>query len=475
MEEASATHDAMPNAPEASHPPNLLPSGLDDYCSDDKMPSLTGDELDSFEALLNPLSNTVAVNGIALSSCTPARPPMTPPGNANSDGQKETTKQLTQIEQTSTATSDPPPAQSNLGRFSAYMRCYTDQHNSKIAAQNAAALASVALSQATAAARKGKVAGGRNAKDFPNLDAVDWTYDEQPSPLKPIQAHEAEKSAEGRRHGVYTNGEGLLDALEDAIIEQDAPSLRNIPGAIYANSSQLLSHQQNSTSPSVDLDILTPEQRTEEYSDSFNGETPIAQLQVPSLAHQYPHLEEEIGQAYLRYHHFIFRIKVNYDEISGWFFDDERRWQDCGKLVFTPKALAHLRSLNAHKVLYPNVILEITTPFRILALISAEVRSCRLDVRPVIDTFVNHKLRGPAVLNKHAPFRNYVKQVADKISSSKADVTNGQPGFTFKDLEKVAQWFALTPTEQEDLERWSWTYNGPWSPKRYEGFEGVAV
>ncbi|KAK4556087.1 hypothetical protein LTR86_006783 [Recurvomyces mirabilis] len=212
--------------------------------------------------------------------------------------------------------------------------------------------------------------------------------------------------------------------------------------------------------------------RYAEYCHLFEGESRIEDLEFPPLANHFPHLAQEITAAYLATHTFRFKVYMNYDAAAGWFYDesDSQRYGDCGKLVITPKAMAKLHRANAHKSEFSKVVLDISTHFRLLARVTIEVRGSKLDVGPVIDTYVNSMFKE----EKHKAMNQYVYGAARSFEDSQTDVTLGKHGLDLEDLECLAKNFAPFPTDEEWLARFDSWYSGPWSHenKNEEGYQG---
>ncbi|KAK3674457.1 hypothetical protein LTR78_005543 [Recurvomyces mirabilis] len=222
----------------------------------------------------------------------------------------------------------------------------------------------------------------------------------------------------------------------------------------------------------LDLDTVSPKARYAEYCNLFEGESRIEDLEFPPLADHFPHLAQEITAAYLATHAFRFKVYMNYDAAAVWFYDESasQRYGDCGKLVITPKTMAKLHRANAHKSEYSKVVLDISTHFRLLARITIEVRGSKVNVGPVVDTYVNYMFKGD---EKHKVMNKHVYNMAKGFEDPQSDVTLGKYGLDFKDLERMVDCFAPLPTDEQRLARFDPWYNGHWSHenKNDEGYQ----
>lgn len=97
-------------------------------------------------------------------------------------------------------------------------------------------------------------------------------------------------------------------------------------------------------------------------------------LERPPQCESYPaHFTDDIIDAYLKFTTFAVPVRVNYDAACKKFYTD-RRAQDCGKLVLTPKVEQKLeRTIGHDRLPLGRVRFEIGTPFQLLCNVTVTV------------------------------------------------------------------------------------------------------
>jgi hypothetical protein len=114
--------------------------------------------------------------------------------------------------------------------------------------------------------------------------------------------------------------------------------------------------------------------RLELFTGIFAGQkVELKNLATPPQCAQYPAQAEDIRAAYLDYTTFTVKVWTNFDPVQGVFFEGARA-ADCGKLQIPKARLEALLKLDTDVFNFPNIRLEIGTPFRSLAIIRFNLR-----------------------------------------------------------------------------------------------------
>jgi hypothetical protein len=109
--------------------------------------------------------------------------------------------------------------------------------------------------------------------------------------------------------------------------------------------------------------------RLELFTSMFAGrKVELKNLATPPQCAEYPAQAEDIRAAYLDYTTFTVKVWTNFDPVQEVFFEGARA-ADCGKPQVPKARLEDLLKLDTNVFNFPNIRLEIGTPFRSLAII----------------------------------------------------------------------------------------------------------
>jgi hypothetical protein len=148
-------------------------------------------------------------------------------------------------------------------------------------------------------------------------------------------------------HGAQDHGGEAMDGLATAVPADPKATLNNAPGD----------------------DDEAARLRLELFTGLFAGQkVELKNLATPPQCAEYPAQAEDIRAAYLDYTTFTVKIWTNFDPAQGVFFEGARA-ADCGKLQIPKARLEDLLKLDTNIFNFPNIRLEICTPFRSLAII----------------------------------------------------------------------------------------------------------
>jgi hypothetical protein len=175
-------------------------------------------------------------------------------------------------------------------------------------------------------------------KQTDECDNMDTSNDatQAPPPAHSTQDHEGE----------------AMDGLATAVPAESKATLNNTPG-------------DDDEAARLCLELFT---------GIFAGQrVELKNLATPPQCAQYPAQAEEIRAAYLDYTTFTVKIWTKFDPVQGVFFEGARA-ADCGKLQIRKARLEDLLKLDTDVFNFPNLRLEICTPFRSLAIIRLNLR-----------------------------------------------------------------------------------------------------
>ncbi|KAK5700230.1 hypothetical protein LTR17_023108 [Elasticomyces elasticus] len=218
--------------------------------------------------------------------------------------------------------------------------------------------------------------------------------------------------------------------------------------------------------PTLDVDLATmsEQKRQESYEDLFKHDVPIQDINIPSIAHAFPELKDEIIEAYLDFTTFVFTILTNYDAACERFYTDEKeynaaRHSDCGKIVLSPRQYAHLCGLGGKVILFKNVRLDICSHWTKLAEVTLEVRPGSSYSETVhVDSFVNQM-----VTTGSNALEIFIDHTAHQIADPEQDTTGGKIGFQMQDLEAIAKLFVMQQSKAaKEAAKRKYSNNGTW-------------
>ena len=113
----------------------------------------------------------------------------------------------------------------------------------------------------------------------------------------------------------------------------------------------------------ITLSQMTQQQRSIDLRQRFAKKSvPLPHAATPTLCNVYPELANEIVAACLEHTTFVVKVWVNYDAAWKKFFLD-RRVQDCGRLILSPKDVHAVRALAVNTFQVNRVRFEVGTAF----------------------------------------------------------------------------------------------------------------
>ncbi|KAF2487023.1 hypothetical protein BDY17DRAFT_1334 [Neohortaea acidophila] len=192
------------------------------------------------------------------------------------------------------------------------------------------------------------------------------------------------------------------------------------------------------------LMAMNSRERVEAFRSHFiQTVVPLHLLKQPPLCEDYPpDFSDDIVASYLRFTTFTVTVRVNYDAACKQFYTD-RRVQNCGKLVFPPKAERKLMRIpGIEEIPFRRVRFEIGTPFQELA--------------AVLFTMVNTKdggretrARWKMVTNEeHLHLTNFIDDTCAYIENN-CSPSDDYDGFQLNDIRLLAGRFSRHQTERE--------------------------
>lgn len=228
---------------------------------------------------------------------------------------------------------------------------------------------------------------------------------------------------------------------------------------------ELVNDSQSDTSDVTEtqnfLESLSLQDREQHFKRHFIKKVePLSHLSRPDLCAIFPTFEAEIIEAYLLYTTFTVKVWANYDASAKKFHID-RRFDDCGKSIITPKKLNDLREMDPDTLEFGRVCFEVGTPFTTLRSVKLRVCPSKLKVGGAVRTSLSYPIGMEHT--DHEEFFDFVEHVCKAIEAE--SLLYGQRGLQVDDIVRFAEMFRRWPTQRDIViiqRQSSWYYDGPW-------------
>ena len=239
--------------------------------------------------------------------------------------------------------------------------------------------------------------------------------------------------------------------------------------AASGSDSGYVSHSSPSKSDDrVDLSELTPGGRQKYYRQYFSKHVePLVHITRPGECSDYPKLQVEITEAYLRYTNFSVQVWTNYDAAARKFYFDART-KDCGQPIIKPSEAQYLDEMNPDGVVeIHRVLLEIGTPFTTLANVLILAKTSNDDgITDLTAKFMSAK-------RDHKHLTDFIRNQCNEFNESGVELGEGQQGLIIADINDIAKRFCRYPSETEMSHR-SWGRTSAWMDFHDENEENDA-